>query len=114
MIRAGGLSVATGIVRPDNEPRFDEQWRPSISPDLARHVLIALPYVPANASIEIAGRICHYTRAQMADFLRSGGAVVTDPDGTGGVFAGDVFQFPLADDVLEDMIVRPGVPAPSP
>ena len=114
MIRAGDLKAATSVVRLDNEPRFDEPWRPSISPDLGRHVLIALPYAPNNASIEVGGRICHYTRTQIADFLKSGGAVVSDPDGAGGVFAGDVFQFPVSDALLQEMMLRPGVPPSSP
>lgn len=114
MIRAGALRASTAIVRLDNEARFDEQWRPSINPELARHVLIALPYAPGNPSIELAGRICHYTRAQIADFLRSSGTLVTDPDGPGTVFAGDVFQYPVTDELLEEMLVDPAVPANSP
>jgi hypothetical protein len=110
MIRAGDLSASTAVVLLDNEPRFDEQWRPSISPDLARHVLIALPYAPGNSSIEVAGRICHFTRVQIADFLRSGGTMVTDPDEDGTEFDGDVFLFPVTEELLDEMIVNPGVP----
>lgn len=113
MIRAGDLAEQTAIIRLDNEPLFDQQWSQSLRPELARHVLAALPYAPRNVEIEVGGRVCHYVRTQMADFLRDPLSPPSDPDGEGTVFAGDVFQFPLDDTLLEQMIVDPGLPAPA-
>ena len=110
MIRAGGLEQHTVAIRPDHEPLFDEQWAPYIQPELARHVLAALPYAPRDPRTETAGRVGHYTRTQIADFLRSGGTVVMDPDPGGTVFAGDVFEFPISGQLLDEMLVDPGLP----
>lgn len=113
MIRAGQLQSRTAVVRLDQEPLFDSQWAPSLRSELARHVLVALPYAPRDTSIEVGGRICHYARAQIAEFLRAPQNMPLDPDGEGTIFAGDVFQFPISDALLEEMVVDPGLPTPA-
>lgn len=110
MINAGALQDRTALIGLDQEPLFDEQWQPVMAPELARHVLVALPYRPLIPAFEVAGRVCHFTRVQIAEYLKSGGTTVADPDGAGSEFAGDVFTFPIDPALLEHMIVDPGLP----
>ncbi|MCB1700669.1 MAG: hypothetical protein H6985_19515 [Pseudomonadales bacterium] len=111
MVRSGGLQDRTSILLPDNEPLFDEQWRKIITPELARHIYFTLPYRSLAPSLEVAGRISHLSRIQVADYLLSQGNEVIDIDGPDGRFAGDIFQFPIDDVILEAMIADPGLPS---
>ncbi len=110
MIRSGKLKNKTAMIQLDNVPKFDKQWGRILPPELARHVLIALPYVPQSPLLETASAVCQMTRLQLADYFQSQGSTVTDPDGAGKVFAGDVFQFPISDQLLDEMIIDPGLP----
>jgi len=109
MVRSGGLRDRTSVLLPDNEPLFDEQWRPIISPELARHIYITMPYRPRITSQEVAGRISHLGRIQVADYLVSQGTEVIDISPVGR-FAGDIFQFPIDDINLEEMLADPALP----
>ncbi|MBA4387170.1 MAG: hypothetical protein C0404_04255 [Verrucomicrobia bacterium] len=104
--RSGGLTSVTAVVRADVEPAFDAQYQP-IPGNVSRHLLLAIPY-SGFPSVDIGGHMSHLARVQIADFLLSRGATVTDPDGAGGIFAGDVFQFPASSDLLELMKTDPG------
>ncbi len=110
MVRSGGLQDRTSVLLPDNEPLFDQQWQRIITPELARHIYITLPYRSLAPSLEVAGRICHLGRIQVADYLNSQGTEVIDIDGPDGRFAGDIFRFPIDDTTLEDMLVDPALP----
>jgi hypothetical protein len=105
LVAGGDLAARTGIVRADVEPRFDADFWP-VPGTLSRHLALAWHYDGDEA--QVGRRICHLVRVQVADYIASGGATVGDPDGAGTLFAGDVFQFPVPADLLEEMEWDPG------
>ncbi len=58
----------------------------------------------------MGGYIGHLTRVQVAQWLVSDDLQVTDPDESSLVdFAGDVFQYPISEEVLEEMAQTVGL-----
>ena len=100
-VKAGDLLDQTEIIRLDVEPGFDADfdW---LDAGFARHIMLGLPY-SGNPGSDIGGHICHLAREQIALWLKSAGTVVTDPDSGSDIFAGDVFEYPISNDVFAQM-----------
>jgi hypothetical protein len=109
MILSGELAAETAIVRLDREPAFDAWFGEVLPAELARHIPVALPY-SGRSGTDVAGRICHLTRYQISEFVRRRGGSVPDPDGSGVIFSGDIFEYPISAGLLEEMLVDPGLP----
>lgn len=105
LIKAAGLENASGIIRCDNEPNFDATYTP-IPGTLMRHILLATRY--SGFSSDVGGKLCHFARMWIADYFEDGGATVGDPDGTGTIFAGDVYQYPIPPSIFEEIKNDPG------
>ncbi|MBN1670801.1 MAG: hypothetical protein JXR37_07205 [Kiritimatiellae bacterium] len=102
LIESGGLKPRSGIIRCDNEPAFDAKYLPYIPGGVTRHLLLALPF-NGFPSTDVSGYISHLARVQIGDFILANGVMISDPDGSGEIFSGDVFQAPIPDAVYELM-----------